>query len=293
MALQYNFLPLNIERTKEYAATSSCIGNDLLLTDFASIPRPDECRRMDCLVVALCLGGAGQYSLGGIDYKVNANDLIIVPEGHILGDVKMTDGFRGIVMLISHSFLYDAIKDIRDLADLFIFAREHPVVSLSEEETTMFQAYFNFMKRKVEDDTHRFRVEVTKTLISSMVYDLCNAVARYNVPTVDRHGRSMEMFREFIKLVELHFRRERTVKWYSEKLNVTPKTLLEMVKRASKRTPNEWLDIYTVMEARLLLRNTNMPIHDIAMALNFGTQSSLGKFFKEHTGVSPSAYRAG
>jgi AraC-like DNA-binding protein len=59
----------------------------------------------------------------------------------------------------------------------------------------------------------------------------------------------------------------------------------------SKRTPNEWIDNYVILEVRVLLRNTTMSIKEIAQQLNFPNQSFLGKFFKERVGMSPSDYR--
>lgn len=74
-------------------------------------------------------------------------------------------------------------------------------------------------------------------------------------------------------------------------MGITPKTLLETVKRVSNRTPNDWLDIYTTLELRLLLKTTTKSIKEISDELHFGSQSSMGKFFREHVGVSPTAYR--
>jgi transcriptional regulator GlxA family with amidase domain len=45
------------------------------------------------------------------------------------------------------------------------------------------------------------------------------------------------------------------------------------------------------MEIRVLLKNTTKSIKEITMEMNFPTQSFLGKFFKEHMGMSPSDYR--
>ncbi len=42
---------------------------------------------------------------------------------------------------------------------------------------------------------------------------------------------------------------------------------------------------------RVLLKNTNMSIKEIAQELHFPNQSFLGKFFKEHVGMSPTDYR--
>ena len=79
--------------------------------------------------------------------------------------------------------------------------------------------------------------------------------------------------------------------WYAQQLCITPKYLSEMVKQVSRRTPNEWIDYYVTLEIRVLLRNSTMSIKEISQHLNFPNQSFLGKYFKEHVGMSPSNYR--
>jgi len=91
--------------------------------------------------------------------------------------------------------------------------------------------------------------------------------------------------------VEDNFRHERRVGWYGEQLCITPKYLSETVKMVSKRTPIEWIDNYVTLEMRVLLKNTNMSLKEIAQELHFPNQSFLGKFFKEHVGMSPTDYR--
>ena len=45
------------------------------------------------------------------------------------------------------------------------------------------------------------------------------------------------------------------------------------------------------MELRVLLKNSTKSIREIAEEMNFANQSFLGKYFKEHIGMSPSQYR--
>ena len=63
------------------------------------------------------------------------------------------------------------------------------------------------------------------------------------------------------------------------------------MKAVSHRSPNEWIDKYVTLELRVLLQNTSKSIKEIAKELNFPNQSFLGKYFKEHVGISPSRYR--
>ena len=46
-----------------------------------------------------------------------------------------------------------------------------------------------------------------------------------------------------------------------------------------------------ILEAKTLLKYSGMSIQEIAYELNFSTQSFFGKYFKQHTGESPSRYK--
>ena len=63
------------------------------------------------------------------------------------------------------------------------------------------------------------------------------------------------------------------------------------MKQVSRRTPNEWIDHYVTSEIRVMLKSTTMSIKEIAQTMHFPNQSFLGKYFKEHVGMSPSKYR--
>ncbi len=96
---------------------------------------------------------------------------------------------------------------------------------------------------------------------------------------------------KFILAVSEHFRTERQVSFYAHKLCITPKHLSSVIKEISGRTASDWIENYVVMEAKVLLKTTDMTIQEIAVYLNFANQSFFGKYFKHHTGVSPTTYR--
>lgn len=284
-------LPISIERIMTHSKPKCYLDDSLIICNFDELPLPNEYRHMQCALVVLCVRGQGQYTVGTISNTVKPNDVIIVGQGQVLGDIRFDDDFEAEIMFISPDFLQDAIRETNDVTNLFLFSRQNPVVSMSTEEVMMFKEYIAFLKMKMSDTTHTYRRQVAGCILGSMIYELCNAIKRYSIQASRHSNKSQAVFEKFIKLVEANFRTERRVGWYSEQLDMSPKTLLETVKRVSKRTPNEWLDVYTTLEIRLLLRHTSKPIKEIAEELNFGSQSSLGKFFREHVGISPSAYR--
>ena len=106
-----------------------------------------------------------------------------------------------------------------------------------------------------------------------------------------RRPRSQQIFTEFIRLVEAHHRHERKVSWYAHQLCLSPKYLSETVKSVSKQSPNEWIERYVVLTIRLMLLRTDKSIKEIADELMFPNQSFLGRYFRTHTGMSPSKFR--
>ena len=68
-------------------------------------------------------------------------------------------------------------------------------------------------------------------------------------------------------------------------------SLLRQEKQVSQRTPNEWIDHYVIVEMKVQLKNTMKSVKEIAQPMNFPNQSFMGKYFKQHTGLSPLKYR--
>ena len=99
------------------------------------------------------------------------------------------------------------------------------------------------------------------------------------------------LFNDFTALLQQHSKRERNVGFYAAQLNITPKYLSAVVKEVSGKTAARWIDESVILEAKTLLKYSGLSIQEIAYRLNFSTQSFFGKYFKQHTGFSPSRYK--
>lgn len=267
------------------------LDDDLLLTEHINeAPMPTEPRRMNFILIGLCTQGEVMYQLDTHKQVIKPGDILIVSDRHVVDSYQHSKDMKGLCMMMSVNFFHEIIKHVSDVSSLFLFSRQHPVMSLEPREIETFKEYFQVIKQKIGDHNNHFRKDLVKTLLLAMFYDLSNII--YRVQYNDKpQTRADAIFTHFIKLVEKNYRQERRVGWYAAQLNITPKHLSETVKNASRRTPNEWIDDYVTLELRVLLKNSTKTIKEIAQELNFPNQSFLGKFFKEHVGVSPSKYR--
>ena len=94
-----------------------------------------------------------------------------------------------------------------------------------------------------------------------------------------------------MKLVQEQFREFRSVQYYADKLWLSPKYLSETVKTISGKPANNWIEAFVIVEIKIMLKNTDKSIKEIANDLHFTNQSFMGKYFRERTGISPREYR--
>lgn len=291
--IQPQLTELNVSQAKTVYAYGSYIDDDIMLFDrFSDVPLPPGLSRMDCIFVVLCTRGMASYVVDTKPQAVVANDVIVINKDQLVSDYMLSRDCDGIAFMCSPQFFGEIVTSVHEISSLFLFSRTHPVFHLNETQGRILREYFTHIKTTIDNPAHPFRRELTAALFKCLIYELGDVMyANQHNEQHIKNTRSDAIFTDFMKLLEENFRTERRVGWYAEQLCITAKYLSETVKSVSRRTPNEWIDSYVSLEIRNLLRNTTMNIKEITQAMHFPNQSFLGKFFKEHVGVSPSQYR--
>lgn len=100
-----------------------------------------------------------------------------------------------------------------------------------------------------------------------------------------------DILKIYFFLARKHFRQERQIGFYADKLSITTTYLSRVVRELTGNTINNYLNNLAFEEACTLLRSSGMPIGEIAFSLGFGDQSTFTNFFKAHAGCTPKAYQ--
>ena len=274
-----------------YGPVSHVDDDLLLIEDLSQVPKASVPRRNHDIIIGLCLAGESDYTLNTEEHIVRPDDALIIPNGQVIDSCVRKPGTSGVGIMMSPDFFQEVVGDMREISSLILFSRNHPVFRLSARERVSIMNYFRLIKEKVDDDALLFRKDVVRHIVAAMICEIGNAIDRIQHNSEPAATRADAIFTDFIRLVEQNYKQERRVSWYGEQLCITPKYLSEMVKQVSRRTPNEWIDTYVTTELRVQLRSTTKSIKEIARDMNFPNQSFLGKYFKEHVGMSPMTYR--
>jgi AraC-like DNA-binding protein len=109
------------------------------------------------------------------------------------------------------------------------------------------------------------------------------------------NGRQLlpELLARYQELVEQHFMSWSSVGDYARALHVTADHLNDVVKQATGQTASALLAARRILEARRMLLHSTHSIKEIAWCLQFNEVTYFNRFFKQHTGQTPLAFRIG
>jgi AraC family transcriptional regulator len=105
-------------------------------------------------------------------------------------------------------------------------------------------------------------------------------------PTVS--GQRMVRIMDYI---EANLDGDLTLEAMATEVNISPIYLARAFKAAIGQSPHRYVLARRIERAKELLRNTELPVVDVALSSGFSSQSHLSYWFQRFLGVSPAAYR--
>ncbi len=105
------------------------------------------------------------------------------------------------------------------------------------------------------------------------------------------YSRKEELAFRFLRLIIEEHAPNMELASYAAKLGVSAKYLTSLIRHMSGHSAREWIVYYTLLEIKSLLRESSLDLKTIAARANFPDQSSLARFFRRYTGITPLQYR--
>lgn len=276
------------------SAHAVCHGQDILITDHVGQLRPFAypCRVCATLVL-FCLDGELECSVNLRRYHIGSNQMAVVMAGDCV-QIHRTEALEAYAVLLSADYLSDLQIDFRQRTGFYLDARTNAVLRIPHAELTELVPYYPLLKSNM-DRPRADTPEVLRALVRAFSYTVISLMNRHR-PAGDEAGeacpRQRQLFDKFMALLKVYHCNERSVKFYAGRLCLTPNYLSGEVKAYSGRSAAEWINEYVVLEAKVMLKHTDLSVQEIAYRLNFATQSSFGKYFKAQTGIGPRGYRS-
>jgi len=241
-------------------------------------------------ILLLCKEGNARVMCNLKEYSLQKNTLLFVLPNFLFQVLEESEDF--LVECIAFSF--DLVSDIRlpeDIAQIVQIVEIKPCLSPPAQQCSEFHQVIELMKEQYHTPA-LYRDSVVRYLLLALLHKVSSWFSPNkleNHPSAAK--RDEEIYRRFMSLLFKHYREKREVRFYADKLFVSPKYASKIITRLTGKSPQGWIQEMVITGAKAMIKGSNMSISQIANELNFANQSFFGTFFRKHTGMSPLEYR--
>ena len=284
---------VSISRIKKEMDEVCYLSDELVISalDASNTAIADYPATVDGFLAIVMITGEATISIDMQNHVVRPNHIVVCSPERVVRMVKCSHNASAYFVAFSQAFINAIQIDLATSLPVFMRFGKAPVIAAEPKDVEEIRQLFQLIKTMLRSDKERYRNEIIRSLFTTAFYIIADLNRRDQHGPQAKPGRSEVLFEEFMALLQQHSKRERNVSFYAERMNITPKYLSTVVKEVSGKTAARWIDESVILEAKTLLKYSGLNIQEIAARLNFSTQSFFGKYFKQHTGTSPSLFK--
>ena len=254
-------------------------------------------RRPKYHLVIIVLEGNIEIIINGKRFSFGKNTYINLPTWSDIYEIRYDKRFHAMVTATDRSVAEDIFRNRNPFPPTFKLAIDHSLGGqmIDPKDILTLKKDINNMIESLSNKEHRFAEEVNYAYFYIMLTDMADMMwKKYGTGMPSHHSdmrRADSIMKGFADLLAEHVRTETTVDFYAEKLCISKQYLSLIVKEKTQVSVGKIISIMRVEEASRLLRNPELTLQQIAEELSFADQSSFGKFFRKHSGMTPLKYR--
>lgn len=224
-------------------------------------------------------------------YKISKPSLFFLTSQHL----KIEKGKEKATLLYyNRDFYCIQIHDKEVACDGLLFHNvfEIPFVELNDTESSDIKNLFQHIKNELEWKDSSAE-EMIRTYVKQIIIRATRNWKKQhlNNDTIKIPGSELDVFRDFSRYLEIHFREKHNVADYAELLHIAPKTLTHKFKNLNIDSPNQLIINRILLEAKRLLFYTDKPVKEIAYDLGYEDPAYFNRLFTNKTGNTPSNFK--
>ena len=248
--------------------------------------------RLNALIVFLIFEGSLELDIDFTEYTLGPNTFLTIMPTHILRFKNASDSLRGRMLIVSRPFMEQTFPSKRSSNIHYMQIRKNPCVILQPKDLFFLDKCMQRIREKIRCRTHFLQRDLLQNNLLEFFIEVANImICRGEFLSPPTLSRKEELLDKFLQLLFENCKKEHGVTFYAEKLFITPQYLSLELKEMTGKSANKWIDESLIVEAKILLKTPDITVQRVADLLNFSDQSTFGKFFKKHVGLSPIEFR--
>lgn len=225
-------------------------------------------------------------------YKTTTPSLFFINSNQYL-QIEKEGKKQGYFMYYNRDFYCVQIHDAEVACDGLLFNNifEMPMTALPDKEISFIDGIYHQIQEEF-DSPDSSQEEMIRTYLKQLII---KATRIWKVQQLgilnDEPSKEMDFFRDFSRLVEIHFRTKHTVADYADILGVAPKTLSNKFNRLELTQPNDIIKERIILEAKRLLGHSSLSVKEIAYQLGYEDPAYFNRLFTNKVGDTPSNFK--
>lgn len=286
MTSQDNSSLLSIPEADKLAKGMLFSSEYLIYSDFELLKLSSE-TKIHIGFVGMVYVTEGRFSvtLNGMDAIVRKGEMMLFKYGDFLSDSMFSVDCKGWIFITSE-ILTIANKNSRVFSQLYALQSKQRVFKISDELGNLIVFH-----GRIAHEKYRMAYYDIRFTLLSLANDIIQYFVSENNFENESHPTATAIYKRFNAILMESFPKPREVKWYADKLGVTPKYLTTITKRLSNRCVSEWIDEAVLADIRRLMIHTEESMKCIAATAGFNNPAFFGKYVKRHTGMTPMQLR--
>ena len=242
------------------------------------------------VVVFVCLGGEGKIVVDMQTISIRRGSIVILLPYSVIQLADISDNTRITLIATGMGFL-EKLALSQPVENYVEKIREMPCLQLTETQLEQAKKIYLFVEKLYKEATGPLKQEIRSSLLTLLALEIVTLFAENQETGSPRLSRQDQVFRNFTISLAKNVSRHRTVEFYANEACLTPKYFSTVIKKRSGKLPMDWITERTIVLIKYLLHNSDKSIQEISNDLNFPNQSFFTRYFKSHTGFTPTAFR--
>jgi AraC family transcriptional regulator, transcriptional activator of pobA len=221
-------------------------------------------------------------------YEVKVNTFFFLPAFQITNHEYMSEDTEGYFCHFNFDVFPNHLPQHNILRDFpFLQFIGNPIVEIDDTTTAFLLPIFQRLETEYKKENAANLDIVTVYLLA-----LFTEIKRFYTPSVyTKKNTSLMITQNFKDALSRHIYEKQKVTEYADMLNVSPNHLNKCVKLTTGQSAQDILNEMILLEAKVLLKQTDMQISEIAYKLSQQNHSDFSRFFKAKTGITPKDYK--
>ncbi|MCG8305867.1 MAG: helix-turn-helix domain-containing protein [Cytophagales bacterium] len=233
--------------------------------------------------------GTGTFFVDFQKYEFSENSLVLLAKDQISYFIPFDTEVELQSIVFTPEFIYRNDADLHHLFHISISSHINgiQIIHLEPEDAKYFQMLSDNMNQVMRSHKGLMRQ-------NSFYHWLCLFLLNCERLQHNTHTKTTindKLILQFNQLLEKHYKTQFKVDFYLREMNITVKSLSKLTREKLKLSPKAVIDERRVLEMKRQLKGTTKATKQIAYELGFDEPTNMNKYFKKHTGQTPSAFR--